>query len=137
MWFTGSSTKAQITNCSLSGNYAKTYGDGIFANTAAAVAIANTILWDLDTQGHEINRDNTASVTVTYSDVFGGWSGTGNLNADPLYVDPTNGDLYLQTGSPCLDKGKSTAPDFPKTDIEGVLRDMTAPDMGAYENPAV
>ena len=135
MRFTGSATKAQVTNCSFSSNLANTSGDGVYADASAVVAIANSILWDPDTLGYEINRDNTASVTVTYSDVLGGWSGTGNLKSDPLFVDPAQGDLYLQAGSPCLDAGKGTVAYFPKTDIDGVLRSTTTPDMGAYEIP--
>jgi hypothetical protein len=43
----------------------------------------NCIFWD---GGNEIaNRDNSI-ITVTYSDVQGGYSGTGNMTADPCFV---------------------------------------------------
>ena len=38
----------------------------------------------------------------------GGWAGTGNINADPLFVDPAHGDLHLQAGSPAIDAGTNT-----------------------------
>ena len=67
---------------------------------------------------------------MSYSDIEGGWTGTGNLDADPLFVDAANGDYRLGVGSPCIDKGTSAS--APASDIEGTPRDR-APDMGAYE----
>lgn len=34
---------------------------------------------------------------VTYCDIQGGWLGTGNLDIDPLFVEPSNGDYHLQS----------------------------------------
>ena len=68
---------------------------------------------------------------ITYSDVEGGWEGLGNIDADPLFIDPDGGDYSLQDGSPCIDAGTA--------DIDGDgVDDITdyagsAPDMGAYE----
>jgi hypothetical protein len=80
---------------------------------------------------------------VSYCNVQGGYLGTGNIDADPLFVDPDNGDLRLSPNSPCIDAGDNT--DVPK----GVLRDLdgnprfvadacagaggATVDMGAYE----
>ena len=55
---------------------------------------------------------------------------TGNISADPRFVDAANGDYHLGVGSPCVDKG--TLIGAPTHDIEGTPRDA-APDMGAYE----
>ena len=49
----------------------------------------------------------------------------GNVYADPMLVDPWNGDLRLQKGSPCIDAG---APWL--LDIDG-----TRSDMGAFGGP--
>ncbi len=48
----------------------------------------------------------------------------GNISADPLFVNPANGDYHLGTGSPCIDGGFSI-PEF--LDMDG-----TRNDMGAY-----
>jgi hypothetical protein len=94
---------------------------------------------------------------VTYSDVQGGWFGTGNLNLDPRFVrspspgadgkwgtdDDDYGDLRLQPGSPCIDKGSDaavTTPRFPTNDT-GTIIDLDANprtsrahvDLGAFE----
>ena len=34
------------------------------------------------------------------------YPGRGNMNADPLFVDPEAGDYRLQPGSPCIKRGK-------------------------------
>ena len=31
--------------------------------------------------------------------------GSGNISADPLFVDPGNGDYHLTADSPCVDAG--------------------------------
>ena len=48
--------------------------------------------------------------------------GTGNINADPLFVDPGNGDYHLGPDSPCIDVGNNDAPDLPDYDFEGDVR---------------
>ncbi len=46
----------------------------------------------------------------------------GNIDADPLFLDPENGDYSLTAGSPCIDAG---APDSPH-DPDGTRADMGA-----------
>jgi hypothetical protein len=66
--------------------------------------------------------------TVTYSDILGGYTGAGNINADPLFVG--GGNYHLGFGSPCAYSG--TAVGAPEDDLDGTPR--TAPvSMGAYE----
>ena len=93
---------------------------------SGALTITNSIMWNnaLNLQG---DPPCPECFTVTYSDIEGGWTGTGNISADPLFV---GGDYHLGVGSPCIDKGTSVG--APVTDIEGTPRDA-APDMGAYE----
>jgi hypothetical protein len=68
--------------------------------------------------------------------VAGGYAGTGNINADPLFVDAATGDLHILAGSPCVDAGNTAAiPAGLVTDLDGNARVFgAAVDMGAYED---
>ena len=66
--------------------------------------------------------------TVTYSIVQGGWGGTGNIDADPLFVDPDGPDnvlgtmddnLRLLAGSPGIDASDNTAVPADTADVDG------------------
>ena len=68
--------------------------------------------------------------------------GIGNIEADPLFTSPSQGDFRLSLGSPCIDTGTNLT-SLPATDLAGLARlldsnaDVVAQvDMGAYEfNP--
>jgi hypothetical protein len=93
------------------------------------MTVKNTILWgNTASAGKEIYLESSSTITVTYSDVEGGWPG--NINADPLFVGV--GDYHLTSGSPCIDAGTSDG--APAYDINGDGRPFGAGyDMGAYE----
>lgn len=135
---TGASTKTTITNCSFATNSdADSLGAAVAAGSGSMTLVANSILWDAQSANPtEVAWDGTGSLYTEYSDVYGGSVGTNNIDSDPLYVNAGSGGLYLQNTSPCIDAGSSKAPDYPTTDFDGTRRDATAPDMGAYENPA-
>lgn len=52
------------------------------------------------------------------------------VNQDPLFEDKSNFDFHLQTNSPARKVGKSGVV---AVDIEGELRDVNTPNLGAYE----
>ncbi|NQU04466.1 MAG: T9SS type A sorting domain-containing protein [Calditrichaeota bacterium] len=100
-------------------------GSGIYVE--GHFRIRNTILW-----GNGVYM--VGDLTVSYSDVSGGedgirvgngdlnW-GEGNIDDNPLFVDPDEDDFHLQEDSPCIDAGD---PDS-QVDTDG-----TRTDMGAY-----
>lgn len=121
-----------ITNCSLSGNTA-TKGGGLYnidiASTSGnTITLTNDILYG--DNGDEVtdSAGSTLSATATHCDIQGGYPGTDNIDADPLFVSAT--DFHLQTGSPCL--GAGTASGAPTTDITGASR-PNPPSIGAYD----
>jgi len=53
-----------------------------------------------------------ATVNISYSNTFGtNWTGTGNLNINPLFVDPVNHDYHLKAGSPSINAGNPAVAD--------------------------
>jgi parallel beta-helix repeat protein len=115
-----------ITNCTISNNTAGG-GGGMYIQTNSSPAVTNSILW---ADAPEEISVETGTITVTYSDIQGGWEGIGNIDADPLFVGA--GDYHLTVGSPSIDAG--TSDDAPGTDIEGTTRPQgNGYDMGAYE----
>jgi predicted outer membrane repeat protein len=140
--FTYNGAKPRLINCTFSGNSAPD-GGAIFNYYYCHAVAENCIFWG-DTPNEITNIDNS-SATVTYSNVRGGYTGTGNINADPCFVDAAAGDLRLSTpDSPCVDAGNNGAAGLPATDLAGNPRIVdgdrngtTIVDMGAYELQAL
>jgi len=74
-------------------------------------------------------------VSVSYSDIGGGWAGTGNINSDPLFVNAAGGDYHLQATSLCFNAGNnSLVPVGVTLDMDGNPRiNNRTVDMGAFE----
>lgn len=130
-----SSSSPILTNCSISGNTAESIGGGMY-NLGSSPTLANCILWGNTAPiGPEIVNTSSSTPSVTYSIVKYGYTGTGNLNQDPLFVDAANGDLHLQACSPAIDAGSNAAvPASISTDLDGNNRFIhTTIDMGVFE----
>ena len=95
-----------------------TPGGGISCVNGSRATILNTILW-----ANTPDEIHGSEINITYSDIQGGWIGEGNIDDDPLFVDPDNGDYHLQAGSPCIDAGDPNSPKDP---------DGTRADIGAF-----
>jgi hypothetical protein len=145
------SGQAAITNCTLSGNSASEGGGGgMYAGSSSSVAVANCIFWGNTAPSCSQIYNSSSIITVTFSDIQGTWTGTGNIDADPLFIDANGPDNTpgteddnprLSLGSPCIDDGNnSVVPVGIEIDLDG--RDRFADgdcnttvvvDMGAYE----
>ena len=121
-----------LTNVTVSDNTAEAYGGGIHLNNSTPTII-NSILWDNSPQ--QILNDYGSTDLIFYSDIQGGLEGEGNIDADPLFTDPENGDYTLQEGSPCIDAGTADTDGDGTDDITNYFG--SAPDMGAYEYGAI
>ena len=134
--------RASITNCTVTGNRADI--GAAFLNLWFGDAV-NTIVWNGDEAIDE-------EVDFTFSDVGGGWEGEGNIDADPVFVDPghwddngtpddlsddfwIDGDYRLQEASPCANTGDPGYVAEPgELDLDGQDRvQHCRVDMGAYE----
>ncbi len=132
--------RPMFVNCTFSGNSAR-WGGGIGNSSSSMPFLTNCIFWA--NVPMEIYR---GTPTITYSDVQGGWSGEGNINVDPCFMQLgywdandvwIDGDYHLLSDSPCIDAGD---PDYiagpNETDLDGRPRVIGGRiDMGAYETP--
>lgn len=123
---------SSITNCSIIDNSAYD-GGGFYASSVFYSIVTNTIVWGNHATYNTQIRDGGVSSTFTYCDIEGGWSGTGNIDSDPLFVDESGGDFHLTYTSPCKDAGDNSSV-TESYDFEGDPRiSYTTVDMGADE----
>jgi predicted outer membrane repeat protein len=104
-----------VINSSFVGNLGSN-GGGIVGLLGTHTEVYNSIFWD--NQGNDITLQGSATATVTYSIVEGGFpSGTHILTGNPLLVDADgpdgiygtlDDDLHLQADSPAIDAGDNT-----------------------------
>ena len=79
----------------------------------------NNIIWNTN----DPIEETFSTLTVSYSCIEGGFTGTGNIDEYPSFVDSTNDDFHLTWNSPCIDTGNPSSP----LDDDG-----TTVDMGVY-----
>lgn len=133
--FNVNSSSPILVNCTLTRN-SGLYGSGI-VNWSSTPSLKNCIVWGNFVKfGYaQIHNEMGSTTTVTYSNIQGGYSGTGNKNVDPLFVNAAGGNARLSAGSPCINAGSNAAvPAGVLMDLDGHFRVVNAVvDMGAYE----
>lgn len=118
-------------HCTLSGNQAET-GGGIYNMDWAYPEFTNSIVWGNGDDDYW-NYPYGGIIIASYSNIGGSgvYCGAGNINADPLFANPTNGNFDLTwanypipdaSKSPCIDNGD---PSYP-LDADGTRTDMGA-----------
>jgi len=152
----------EMVNCTVNGNT----GNGIEIgshSTMTAVTVKNTIISNNSGTGFWTNWSGIFSGGLLKNNLFynntnynlydpWGYADTapqinsrpyasGNIVADPLYVNPSSGDYHLQASSPCIEAGdpdfvpNSNPIDFDGRDryVDGDCSGTEIVDMGAYE----
>jgi hypothetical protein len=133
--FFGCGGQSILVNTLLKGNGSAVHGNGSGGiavatgglsdcATSASVGVKNSIIFD------NVPFQVTGNVvTVTYTDVQGGFAGEGNISANPLFIDA---DYRLSSESTCVDAGDPVATD---DDACSPPSGTVHNDMGAYGGP--
>ncbi len=104
-----------LTNCTILGNTTDQHGDGSAVrvhSAASTVTMTNSILWN---GLFPVLNPDSATLNFTYSNIEGGWDGTGNISATPQFVT----DYHLGPGSPCIDAGNNEVAPADAFDLDG------------------
>ncbi len=82
-------------------------------------------------------KNDVFNTGVNYRDLS---PGTGDISADPLFLDKGGGDFHLPCDSPCIDAGDNGAASLVAYDfdgnpriVDGNMSGLAVVDMGAYE----
>jgi hypothetical protein len=94
---------ATLRRCTLTGQDAT----AVATEGSGFATLVSCIVWDNSPIGFEFDPSG-GPIIATWSIVEGGWMGTGNLDADPLFANAAGGDWSLLAGSPAIDRGLPT-----------------------------
>ncbi len=137
-------SNAVIVNCTIAANRSTAQGGAIGSGSSNPV-LENCIVFGNTGVPASTNTfyNSGSSLTVDYSIIEGGYTGTGNFSSNPLFVGPvaaflaptTTGNYQLQKCSPALNAGNNgSIPPGIATDLAGNPRvSFATTDRGAYE----
>jgi hypothetical protein len=111
-----------INNSTITGNDATFSGGGVHAWISDFTVTAGSVTGNTAASNPQMEVITflaaQAVSSVTYSNIEGGWFGTGNIDVAPLYRDAPGGDFHLQStacgdafDSPLIDAGNPAASD--------------------------
>lgn len=73
---------------------------GVAVGTSSGLTLLNSIVFFNGAPFY-------GAITATYCDIQGGFTGTGNISANPVFLSTS--DLIVVPGSPCVDRGSTNA----------------------------
>lgn len=127
-----------LENNTIADNLSVLPGGGVYV-WATTMTMRNNIIWNNQAPSSpQIRLSSTASATVTYSDIQGGYAGTGNIDANPLFI---GSEFHVHPGSPCIDAGDTDpGSNDPEDPVHAGMAlwpalGTTANDIGAYGGP--
>ena len=148
-----------ISNCVIANNYSGNNGSGVSTYTGSisldhctvynnnmptnisprsgislsysSNSVTNNIIYGNEGSELSIARD---SGLVAYNLIEGGFTGTGNIDGNPLFADAANNNFLLQTGSPAINVGSNDAlpVDTKDADYDGNTTEKYPFGLGGY-----
>lgn len=133
---TAGNTTLTLTNCTIADNLGNDW-PGINASASSRATLTNCNIWNnLSTYG--------GGPSINYCNLPALHPGTGNISADPAFVDPNGAswpdlDYRLKSGSPCIDAGDTGAAAGLQYDldaIDDILHDRAVNEPGVADTGA-
>jgi hypothetical protein len=128
----GASATVDITNCTIADTgYVGSGGAGIYVSSGS-VTVKNCIVWNPA-------AEDLYGCSATYSCIYDGDAGMGNISGDPNFVDAADGNYDISAGSPCIDAANNSEISDPN-DLAGNPRKVDDPnttDTGSGTAPIV
>ncbi|HKR05213.1 MAG TPA: T9SS type A sorting domain-containing protein [Bacteroidia bacterium] len=124
-------TDKLFENNTIYANHA-TIGTGGILSWGTAVIVRNNIIRNNTSPNNsQVYAIGGGTASVTYSDIQGGYAGSGNIDTDPLFTDTAS--FYLVPLSPCIDAGDSSViyNDIENTSLPGFA---LLPSLGTIRN---
>lgn len=126
---TNSSTHEKIIeNNTIYGNQASVGTGGCLA-WGGTLILRNNILWGNSSPDNSQVKVISGGATVTFCDVEGGYTGPGNLDLAPDFLDTLS--FILNAASPCIDAGDAAAI---YNDVENGAGNAKFPSLGTLRN---
>ncbi len=92
-----------VHQCTFDGNFGRNYSAALYGDSGGGFTLTNCIVWNND--GYPMLN----AALATYSCVYGGFPGTGNISTNPQFATGPGGGYYLGTSSPCVNTGSASA----------------------------
>ncbi len=115
----------RIRHSTFAGNYGAASDSAAFDLENSAIDITDSIIWNQTNT--ELHLDSDSAVSMTYSAIRNGFSGTGNISNNPRFYSGPMSNYYLEDGSsggvssPCIDAGSDYADQLVYTGEWGVI----------------
>lgn len=123
------SSSANVINCTFTDNVIAAAGFPV-VYAPLPTSLRGCLLWN----NQPPQTTFASTLDLAYCLLESPWPGPGNISADPLFVDPRNGDYRLAAGSPCIDAGDNVAlpADTYDLDGDGNLSEPLPIDLGGF-----
>jgi hypothetical protein len=141
-----STSTVTLRHCTIVGNTTTAPTSSAILTNQSTTRVFNSIVYFNTSSGSAASQIVGTTTSISYSCMQGGFTGAGNITADPLFVNRAAGDLRLTGDSACIDasnaaevgagnavdlRGLPRRVDAPRTDTG--IGGAPLPDMGAHE----
>jgi len=97
------SYELEVIQCSIFGNWSASGDAALSLLGSGSKRVQNSIIWG--NEPSNVSSEFPESLSVSFSNIGGGWPGIGNIEGDPLLLGSSKRAGLLRPDSPCIDAG--------------------------------